>query len=289
MILIDLNQTLISSFMAHIGSNPKAEISEKLVRHIVLTTILNFKKRFGETYGEIVLCDDSTNYWRKDFHPYYKGARKKQRKESPFDWALIFNNLKKIKDELREHFPYRLIQIERAEADDIIAALCEEWSTSHPEEKILILSNDHDFLQLQKYSNVSQYSPMQKRFLKTNNPKKHILEKILKGDAGDGVPNILSDDDTFMVDHKRQKPLRQNKIDLWLSDAEEFKKFLSEDKIYQENFNRNMKVINLDYIPLEIKKDIIKEYHSQNPQKRGFMNYFIKNNLRILAESANEF
>lgn len=286
MILIDLNQTLISAFMAHVGSNAKAEINENLVRHIVLSTILNFKTRFGEEYGEIVLCDDNRNYWRRDIHPYYKQNRIQKRKDSAFDWDLIFKLLGMVKDEVKEHFPYKFISVNRAEADDIIGVLSEEF---HDKQNILILSNDHDFLQLQKYSNVKQYSPTQKRFLKSKDPKKELFEKIVRGDAGDGVPNILSDSDTFMNSEKRQTPLRQTKIDVWLNDSSEFKKFLQENEAIKNNFNRNARCIGLDYIPIDIKSEIVESYEIQKPTKKNFMQYFIKNNLKILAQSANEF
>jgi len=286
MLLIDLNQTLISAFMANVGSNPNVEVNENLVRHIVLSTILHFKIRFGEEYGQIVLCDDNKNYWRRDIHPYYKQNRIKKREDSKFDWELIFNNLKTIKAELKEHFPYKFISVSRAEADDIVAVLAK---TYHTEENILILSNDHDFLQLQKYPNVRQYSPTQKRFLKSKDTRKELFEKIVRGDAGDGVPNILSDGDTFMVVEKRQTPLRQTKIDQWYANPSEFKSFLLSDENIKKNFFRNDKVISLDNVPLEIEFAIIDSFESQSPKKKDFIKYFIKNNLRLLAESANQF
>jgi len=281
MILVDLNQTLISSLMVH-GS--KVEINEKLVRHIALSSLLHFKQKFGEEYGEMVLCDDGKDYWRKKIFPYYKQNRIARRKESPFDWKLIFRCLDLIKEELKAHFPYKFICVAHAEADDVIATLCEEY----PSEKKIILSNDQDLLQLQKFNNVRQYSPTQKRFLTVDHPKRYLLEKILRGDPGDGVPNVLSDDDTFMNANKRQTPLRTTRIEAWINDAKAFKDFLSEQP-YQQNFRRNSITIDLSYVPEDIKQKVKEEFFQQKPKKNDFLNYFIKHNLKLLATSANEF
>jgi 5'-3' exonuclease len=281
MILVDLNQTLISALMVH-GS--KIEINEKLVRHIALSSLLHFKQKFSGEYGEMILCDDGRNYWRKDIFPYYKQNRIARRKESPFDWKNIFRCLDVIKSELKSHFPYKFICIERAEADDVIATLC----GSFPNEKKLILSNDQDLLQLQKFPNVRQFSPTQKRFITSDLPKKQLLEKILRGDPGDGVPNILSDDDTFMNAEKRQTPLRSKRIEEWLSNAQSFKEFLSNEQ-YKKNFQRNSLTIDLSNVPEYIRDEVLKEFEWQKPKKTDFINYFIKHNLKLLASSANEF
>ena len=70
----------------------------------------------------------------------------------------------------------------------------------------MVLSGDKDFIQLQKYPFVSQYNPIQKKFMSGIDPKQYILEHVIKGDRSDGIPNFLSDDDTF-VKNKRQRPL----------------------------------------------------------------------------------
>lgn len=287
MIIIDMNQTLIAGLMANINSNPNEEINERLIRHMVLSTILNYKKRFGADYGQLVFAADDMNYWRKDFFPYYKASRKKAREDSKFDWQLIFTTLNKIRDEIRETFPYIVIQSPRAEADDVIGTLVEmvnEFPLSP--EPILIVSGDKDFLQLQKYDNVKQYSPMLKKMIKHDNPKLYLKEHIIRGDSGDGVPNFLSPDDVFLLEGVRQKPIRKTKLSEWLKqDPEEFC-----DETMLRNYKRNQQLIDLTYIPTEIKNDIIEQY-KKGPQgkKSKLFNYFIKNRLKYLMESISEF
>ena len=175
MILLDYNQICISNLMVQMNKN--AMLDEDLVRHMVLNSIRLYKNRFSDKYGEIVICCDDKNYWRKDIFPYYKAHRKGDREKSPYDWNMIFECLNKIRDELKETFPYRVIRVERAEADDIIGTLCHEHGVlgfmPGYAERMLILSGDKDFSQLQKYENVEQYSPGTKKWIRVNNPERN--------------------------------------------------------------------------------------------------------------------
>ena len=210
MILLDLNQVMIANIMMQPGA--VNNIEENLIRHMVLNSIRMYNVKFKDEYGEMVICADDRKYWRRDVFPYYKASRKKDREASPFDWNLIFETLNKIRDELRDTFPYRVLQVDKTEADDIIGTLCHKHGVqlmNETTEKILILSSDKDFMQLQKFANVEQFSPAAKKFLKTNEPEKFLREHIIKGDRDDGIPNILSSDDTFVTD-KRQKPVTTN-------------------------------------------------------------------------------
>jgi hypothetical protein len=273
--------------MASINSNPNAEITEDFVRHLVLSTILRYKQKFGAEYGQIVLAADDKNYWRRDIFPYYKANRKKSREKSAFDWVLIFETLNKIRDEIKQYFPYIYIQIPRAEADDIIGTLVEYSNTPlMQQEDILIISGDKDFIQLQRYNNVKQWSPMQKKYITHNNPKNYLKEHIMSGDSGDGVPNFLSDDDVFVTEGVRQKPLRKTKLSEWLNmPPEEFC-----DTKMLRNYKRNEQMIDLSYIPSAIKDSIFQEYKNGCiGDTSKLFNYFVKNKLKYLMESINDF
>jgi 5'-3' exonuclease len=295
MIIIDMNQTLISTLMAQIGSNPNAEISEDLIRHMVLSTVLFYKKKFGAEYGTLVFAADDKNYWRKDVFPFYKASRKKNREKSGFDWKLIFDCLNKIRDEIRETFPYKVVQAPRAEADDIIATLCKYTQTmdtiynalDDSKQPVLIISGDKDFMQLQKYDNVRQFSPMQKKFLKTDNPAMFLKEHIIRGDEGDGVPNYLSDDNTFVTEGKRQTPIRQVKLDVWLTqDPKEF----CDTQDLLTKYERNQKLIDLSNVPPEVEAAILEIYKSPIQGNRtNLFSYFIKHKLKHLLEDISEF
>lgn len=282
-ILIDLNQVLISNLMQQINSNPKVKLDENLIRHMVLNSLRSYVKQFKEKYGDIIICCDSKKYWRRDVFPFYKSNRKKARDESGFDWTLIFETLNKIRDELKENFPYKVIDVEGAEADDVIGVLSARLS---PSEDILILSSDKDFVQLQKYPNVTQYSPILKRFVKSDNPHQYIKEHIIRGDRGDGIPNFLSADNVFALG-ERQKVINKKKLDEWL-------KLKPEEFCVNENmlrgYKRNQMLVDLDFIPEAISAQIVEAYENVKPgNKQKMFNYFVEKRLKNLMEVIQEF
>jgi len=289
MILVDLNQVMISNLMMQIGGKKNIAIEEDLVRHMVLNSLRMYRTKFFKKYGELVICCDDKNYWRRELFPYYKIHRKKDRDESGLDWNMIFTVLNGIRDDIREKFPYKVIQIEHAEADDIIGSLCHRFGhlgiTNGSAEPILILSSDKDFMQLQKYANVEQYSPMQKKFITCSNPARYIHEHILKGDRGDGVPNFLSDDDVF-VNGKRQKPLATKKIDAWNGMRPE--DYCDERML--RNYRRNQQLVDLDFIPEDIQNEANEIFDNYKLNERGkIFNYFIEKKMKNMMEVIGDF
>ena len=282
MILIDLNQVLLAGLMAQISAQKNTKLEEPLIRHMVLNIIRIHVKNFKNEYGEVVLCCDNRRYWRKEFFPFYKASRKKTREKSDLDWHLIFDMLAKFKSELRENFPYKVIDVEGAEADDIIGTLAPIYA---PHQKILILSSDGDFLQLQNYgSNVKQYNPAQKKFVKSEKPIEELKEKIIRGDKGDGIPNMFSPSDCFVRD-LRQKPITKGILDKYLK--EDVANYNETDKA---NYARNATLIDLTFIPKEIKEKIINTYDETKPASRQkLLNYFIENKLKNLMDVIEEF
>jgi 5'-3' exonuclease len=281
MILIDLNQVLLAGLMAQIA-NQKGKLDEHLIRHMVLNIIRTHVKNFKAEYGEVVLCCDNRKYWRKEFFPFYKANRKKNRDKSDLDWHLIFDMLGKFKQELKNNFPYKVLDIEGAEADDIIGTLVPRQAAH---EKILILSSDGDFLQLQMYgNNVKQYNPSQKKYVKSEDAILELKEKIIRGDKGDGIPNIFSPSDCFVRD-LRQKPITQKIIDKYLNESPD----KWNDELALTGFSRNETLIDLRFIPTEIKTKIINTYEETKPAKGKLLNYFIEHKLKNLMEVIEEF
>jgi hypothetical protein len=264
-------------------------INENLIRHMVLNSIRMYNVKFKNEYGELVICADDKKYWRKDLFPYYKAARKKAREESPYDWNLIFEILNKVRDEIHENFSYKVLQVNKTEADDIIGTVCTNYGVklkNFQSEKILILSSDKDFMQLQKFVNVEQYSPIVKKFLKTSEPVKFLKEHIIKGDRGDGIPNILSSDDTFITE-SRQKPVTEKKLNTWVTqNPQEFC-----DEFMMRNYQRNESLIDLSKVPTEYTNKILTTYHTPKKIKckDKIFNYFIKNRMKQLMEHIQEF
>jgi len=247
-----------------------------------------YRQKFAAEYGELIIACDDKNYWRKDIFPYYKAHRKEDRSKSTHDWNKIFECLNKIRDELKQYFPYKVIQIERAEADDIIGVLAKKYGTylnNSDTEKVLILSGDKDFGQLQKYLNVDQYSPVLKKWIRIQDPHRFLREHIMKGDRGDGIPNFLSED-SCIISKKRQKPLASKKIDMWIDLEPE--KFCNTEMI--RNYRRNEALVDLEQVPVEISEKILEQYENCKPAKRsGLLNYFIKNRLKNLMDVIGEF
>ena len=269
MILVDLNQIVLSNMMKSVNSN--GVIPESLLRHMILNAIRSFRNKFSGEYGDLILCSDSTQYWRKEIFPYYKANRKKAREESQIDWNAIHQILNKIKGEIEDNLPYKFIVVPRCEADDIIAVLCRNFSS---EQKILIISGDKDFLQLQKFTNVNQYSPVLKVFMTEENPQQFLEEKIIYGDSGDGIPNILSDDDTF-VTKKRQKRITAAYLARF--------SVLSADSEVQKNYIRNTRLIDFDCIPKHREHTILDSFF--DPIKGSSdkaHKYLMKNGLKTL-------
>jgi len=283
MILVDMNQVMIANMMMQIGNHQNAEIDVSMLRHMILNTLRANRKKFGAEFGELVICCDDTNYWRRQMYPYYKANRKKTRDKSEMDWNSIFQALNTIRDELKEFFPYKVIQIETCEADDIIGVVTHEEGTElNVGEPILILSGDKDYIQLHKYANVKQYDPVRKRWISNANPEKYLAEHLLKGDAGDGIPNVLSADNSFVMGI-RQRPITQKRIAEW-SDINNM-----QDEV-KRNYMRNKALIDLSEVPQGMKEEILKAWNEENSKDRSqLLNYFIKNKLRNLMECITEF
>jgi hypothetical protein len=288
MILVDLNQVLLAGLMAQIANQkPKVKLEEDLIRHMVLNIIRTHLKNFRKDYGEVVLCSDNRKYWRKEFFPFYKAHRKKAREKSDLDWHLIFDMLAKFRNELKENFPYKVIDVEGAEADDIIGTLAPR-AVMH--EDVIIISSDGDFLQLQMYNGrsqytIKQYNPAQKKFVVSEDPIRDLKQKIIQGDKGDGIPNILSPSDTF-VREIRQKVMTEAKLTKFM--GQEYGDY--DDENARIGFSRNQTLIDLRNIPSDIQSKIINTYEETKPAPKGkILNYLINNKLRNLMEVIEEF
>ena len=211
MILVDLNQVLISNLMAQIRGKADVKPNKEMIRHMVLNSLRGFNVKFKEEFGDLVLCSDAGDPWRREFFPNYKYSRKQARQDGPFDWDEIFNIITEIKNEVKDNFPYKVMYVENSEADDLIATIIK----LQEEDKYLIISGDKDFIQLAHYGNVYQWSPLLKGFIgEQEDPRVFLRTQIIKGDRSDGVPNILSDDDIF-VRGERQKPIRAKQLEEW--------------------------------------------------------------------------
>jgi len=274
--LVDFSQIVIGSYMM---AAKFSDASIDTVRPAVLNALRIYRTKFVGEYGELILCCDDRKTWRKDIFPNYKASRKKSRAATSIDWENLYVCLNQLKEELTEWFPYKLIQVEKAEADDIIAVLVRLAN-----ERTLILSSDKDFVQLHAF-NVRQYSPMQKKFVE-GDAKWSLHEKIIKGDVGDGVPNIMSDDNVFVDEGRRQKPITKKKVDAWYEIDPDM--YCSSEML--RNYNRNKQLVDLGEVPESICINITKQFETVAVgDRKRLLTYFINHRLKNLTESLSEF
>ena len=175
MILIDFTQIAIGSLMVALNRSNQSETDENLVRHLVLNNLRYYRSRFIEKYGELIICCDNKHYWRRDYFPNYKANRKRDRAATGLDWNAIFTHLNQIRDEIKENFPYKVVDVHGAEADDIIATLVKR---SQGDANNLIVSSDKDFIQLHG-DYVDQYSPVTKKMINGKDPLEYLREHII--------------------------------------------------------------------------------------------------------------
>ena len=291
MILIDFTQIAIGSLMVALNRSNQSETDENLVRHLVLNNLRYYRSRFIEKYGELIICCDNKHYWRRDYFPNYKANRKRDRAATGLDWNAIFTHLNQIRDEIKENFPYKVVDVHGAEADDIIATLVKR---SQGDTNNLIVSSDKDFIQLHG-DYVDQYSPVTKKMINGKDPVEYLREHIIRGDRSDGVPNILSADDTF-VSEKRQKPMRKTMIVTIMEAMKEYEPELlyrlakCPEDTWRRNYRRNETLIDFNKIPNDIQDEILREFENVKVGSReGLFDYFIKNRLNNLIDNLGEF
>jgi hypothetical protein len=297
MIILDYSQVALSNifqFQADLKKNGSSPDAVNIIRHAVLTGIKFYKKKYGAQYGEMILACDGKQYWRKDIFPYYKAGRKASREKSDLDWNLVFDTISQIREDVATHFPYKVIHIDRAEADDVIATLC-KWTQTNGlvdhglfEEKqpVMIISSDGDFKQLHKYDNVKQWSPIQKKMVECPNPVAYLAEHIAKA-GDDGIPNVLSADDVLVTEGVRQSKMTAQKLAKFISEGRDG----CENDQQRRNWDRNNQLINLDLIPDEITKMIEDAYIQSKPKgdKMSVYNYLVKHRCRLLLDELEDF
>jgi 5'-3' exonuclease len=288
MILIDYNQIVISNFLGQVGNHTNIELNTSMIRHTTLNTIRAIKVAHGAKYGDVVIACDHRHYWRKDVFPHYKSHRAAARENLDVDWAALFEALNTVREELMQHFPYRVIYAQDAEADDVIGVLTMRYGTplASDSNRILIVSADKDFRQLQRFGNVTQWSPITKKFIVENNPEMYLKELIIRGDSGDAIPNILSPADSI-VTKTRQKKMTEGRF---VSLMEHPDLANHEDPLIRARFVQNRELIDFECIPTKVEQTILQEWDAQEGKTRHqLFNYFVTHKLARLMDSIGDF
>jgi len=284
MVIVDFNGLAIGSIMGQLSRGE--ELSENLVKHIILNNLRVYRNKYPESkHGKMVIACDSYS-WRKDVFPEYKAARKANRATDKHDWPMIFDLIEYTLNDLRENFPYAVIKIDSAEADDIIGALTVHKADFGGED-VVIISADKDFIQLQQYGHVEQWSPMFNKMIKEDNPRRYLFEHLLKGDSGDGVPNANSHDDVFTTG-SRQTPMTQKAIDKYWDNRDDLEMIMKPNVF--RNFMRNVQMIDLTNTPDGIREEAINKYENYvYPTRTNILTYLVEHRMKMLVDCAAEF
>jgi hypothetical protein len=292
--LLDFNPLVIAKTATATKELGVTKVDLLAIKNYFFRDILHIRQKFRDA-GEFIICRDAKSNWRKDFFPYYKINRKDARAEMPFDWELCKEAIEVIGQDLVDWFPYKVVQTEKAEADDVIAVLTKHIRGWKPgmgicvkDEEVTIGSRDGDFLSLQIIPGVQQYSLIDKKYLRETDPEGFLRRKILKGDTGDGVPNVLSEDDSIAM-KIRQKPITEARITTWESHWKETGQ-LHPDLDFAK-YDRNKRLVDLvDGIPQEISDQILQDYKACTPTNRlKTASYFIHNRMQELHRDLQHF
>ena len=276
-ILVDANQIAISHLM--VQHKIEQGINIEKIRYSIVRVLARIQRRFHDNYGEMILCYDDKQYWRREVFPFYKKNRKQERETSKYDWDEVFSVLNMIRDEIKESFPYRVIQVDGAEADDVIASLCIHNNKRETPEPLLILSADKDFIQLHKFQHVKQYDPIRNRWIEHEDPVQYLQEHIIKGDRSDGIPNILTCDDAIVTGKPQKKMSKEKITSLASMNPEDFTNF-----IRLRNWKRNSELIDFSNIPQDVVDRILSRYHEGTDRESIKIQYFIEHNIQDLIQ-----
>lgn len=299
-ILADYSQIAISCATVFPEDMKKGKDTKKMqdiIRHVTLKSLVTYNRDRKKTYGEMVICCDSSPSWRKLAFPYYKAHRAKNKEESDLDWDSIRQFIDELEEDLIEVFPYPVIKVPGAEGDDCIGVIANYLQEAPSQDEdvsplnalsgeapnVLVLSSDHDFKQLLKHRSVKQWSPMQKQWVTNTNPQ-FILDKIIEGDKGDGIPSVLMEDDFLVNGTKRATSVT-------VAVREKFKNLslLNEEEL--KRFKRNQMLIDFDYIPTTLQESIVESYNQPRKKRnrQNIFNYLVKHNCRELIDRIEDF
>jgi hypothetical protein len=285
-ILADFSNIYFISLHASydLKANPDRNFNEKSIRTLVLQMIGSINQKFKSKYGKLVIACDSKQLWRKEVFPPYKAHRKGDRtKLTHIDWPAAFKVFDSLKEELKAYTPYYVIEVDGAEGDDVISTLAREFAG----ENNILVSTDKDFKQLQAYTKITQFGPIDWKMIPADDAFTYLQNHIITGDRGDGVPNIMSDDDTFIVDGKRQKRLTAGYLEQFLNkDMDHW-----DNERHRINWRRNKQLIDLRETPKYIQDEIVQSFYQQQKDVKigKFFDYFSKYRLTSLMSKINDF
>ncbi len=202
-------------------------------------TIKKLCKLFTIQTKDIIFARDGHDIWRYKVYSEYKATRAGFVKNDPHSPAPVFGHINK-------HFHpqvagAKVLLVNQAEADDIIAVTTRYIRTTFPKTKIIIITGDHDFLQLSEPDHIDLYQLKGFRQFIVDDPRVALLIKVLAGDPSDNIPHAFKGCGKITAKRLAENP-------------KELEKVLDQKGRDQYNFNRLL--IDFDCIPQEIVAEI---------------------------------
>lgn len=286
MILLDFSQIMISNLSIALKGQTDVQLDIDRLRSMVLYSIKHYRQKFKADYGDdfVVCCDSRVKSWRHEVFPYYKIRRARTKDKSSLDWPAIQRLFDQIIMEVKENFPYATVRVDRAEADDIIGVLARK--SLETGERTIIVSCDRDFYQLLVDNpHVSMYNHIIKREVnRASIPDDFLKDKIIRGDSGDDIPNILTQDDTFAIG-KRSKTLYEKKVAELLSTS--MNAWTTDERT---RYSRNETLIDLSRTPDDVRDEILASYNDRSVKGRSrIYPYLVKHRLKELLNDIKDF
>ena len=294
MIVVDLNNIANACvYASKSGQDPE------FLRHSILNSLRAINSKFGYHYGEMVVALDKKS-WRYKPFPEYKARRKIKKKKETIDWTSLYEVIHEVFYSIRDNFYWKTICVEGCEVDDIMGVLARMPNR----EKILLVTSDKDMKQLLRYSDVEIYDNVNNKYAELDDPKDFLLELIMTGDSGDDIPNILSDNDVFINDDKKQRRLIKKYKDhireadsiqegietLEVNITVDGTKIKLDNEEVLNNFKRNKLLIDLSHTPQNLAKLVVQQYNTPSEGSESKMRmYFGNHGLNELRDKINDF
>lgn len=295
MIIVDMSQIEhATAFVQHklTGTDDKRRIEEG-----VFASLVHIHDKLCPKYGNtIVACCDHKSPWRADFFAPYKAERKIRRAESGIDWRYVRTGFRACEDALHACTDVVVVRVQGAEGDDCISVVADRNQYDKDrmslgglaiggDEPTVIVSSDKDYGQI---PNVDRFDPRKGIFLPYN-PQAALAAIVIDGDRTDGVPNVISDDDTFIVSGKRQNTMtavRRSKLEAMYY-AGDFEDRPATKDLPATHWNRNRWLVDFKFIPPSVQSDIMDEFDAARTKKRDpAFEYLFEHNMMHVADSA---
>jgi len=217
-----------------------------------MKNLIKFKNMYNIPYENMIVVRDCPRetIWRMNLYPEYKANRKNtcSYKNKKYNIGNIFKHIyNSLYPQLEKQYGFKILKVDNAEADDIIAVLASKIRELDKNRLIVIISNDNDYLQL--VNEKTLIWSLQNKLLNTKvetTAEEILLRKILKGDDSDNIPSLIGN-------------INEKDLNEMIKDPKKLNEWLDNNPDKKEGYVSNRKLIDFQFIPDEIKNLIINE------------------------------